>query len=181
MAVPTHYEVLGVHRNSATDEIKRAYHEAARRHHPDVGAGDGAAMAAVNAAWAVLGDPSRRAEYDRALAAATDPTAYAAAGAPTEDDPVYDEDVPSWAVETDIDERTPGLRSQVVVLVPVALLGLSAASFALSLMMSAGPLMAVALLLLPVAGVGFVAAPLLMMRLNRRAAQAERSPSREGR
>ena len=31
-----HYEVLGVSRNSTDDEIKRAYRQLARQHHPDV-------------------------------------------------------------------------------------------------------------------------------------------------
>jgi curved DNA-binding protein CbpA len=64
---PTHYEVLGVARSASTEQVRAAYRAAARDHHPDAG-GDPARMRAVNAAWTVLGDPVRRAAYDRQLA-----------------------------------------------------------------------------------------------------------------
>jgi curved DNA-binding protein CbpA len=70
MGRPTHYEVLGVPRRASTDEIRAAYRAAARTRHPDAGGSPGA-MQALNAAWHVLGDPGRRAAYDRSL----DPTA----------------------------------------------------------------------------------------------------------
>jgi DnaJ domain len=62
----THYEVLGVARSATTDQVRAAYRAAARDHHPDAG-GDANRMRAVNAAWRVLGDPARRAAYDRQL------------------------------------------------------------------------------------------------------------------
>jgi hypothetical protein len=67
MAPPTHYETLGVARSASAAEVRAAYRAAARDHHPDAG-GDRARMQALNAAWAVLGDPARRAAYDRTLA-----------------------------------------------------------------------------------------------------------------
>ena len=55
-------------RSAATaDEVRAAYRRAARDHHPDAG-GDAARMTDLNAAWHVLGDPARRAAYDRELA-----------------------------------------------------------------------------------------------------------------
>lgn len=66
MATPTHYETLGVARSASPDEVRAAYRAAARDHHPDAG-GDPHRMQAVNAAWRVLGDPVRRAAYDRSL------------------------------------------------------------------------------------------------------------------
>jgi len=62
------YEVLDVSRTASPDEVRAAYRRAARAHHPDAH-GDAAAdrMAAVNAAWHVLGNAQRRAEYDRTL------------------------------------------------------------------------------------------------------------------
>lgn len=64
----TLYEVLGVRRDAAAAEVRRAYLDLARRHHPDQGSGgDAARMAEVNAAWEVLGDPRRRAHYDETL------------------------------------------------------------------------------------------------------------------
>jgi curved DNA-binding protein CbpA len=64
---PTHYEVLGVSRQATAAEVRAAYRAAARDHHPDAG-GEAHRMRELNAAWQVLGDPVRRAAYDRALA-----------------------------------------------------------------------------------------------------------------
>jgi len=69
VATPSHYEVLGVSASATQAEVRAAYRAAARDHHPDAG-GDAAHMRALNVAWAVLGDPVRRAAYDRALAGA---------------------------------------------------------------------------------------------------------------
>jgi curved DNA-binding protein CbpA len=72
----TYYDRLGVPPAASTAEIRAAYRELARRVHPDVadGADDvGGAMAALNDAWYVLGDPARRAAYDATLAAAAPP------------------------------------------------------------------------------------------------------------
>jgi molecular chaperone DnaJ len=46
--------------------IRRAYRSLARRHHPDFG-GDVRQMVSINEAWHVLGDPQRRANYNREL------------------------------------------------------------------------------------------------------------------
>ena len=75
MAV-NHYEVLGVSADASAGEIRAAYVALARRFHPDQHPGASAreaaelntAMAAVNEAYATLGDPGRRAAYDRELA-----------------------------------------------------------------------------------------------------------------
>jgi hypothetical protein len=47
------YAVLGVRRGASPDEIRRAWVDLARRHHPDRG-GDPATMQAINDAWAAL-------------------------------------------------------------------------------------------------------------------------------
>jgi hypothetical protein len=70
--VATHYEVLGVDHHATPQEIRRAYHDRARALHPDRAATTAApaserAMQDVNEAWRVLGDPGRRAAYDRRL------------------------------------------------------------------------------------------------------------------
>jgi DnaJ domain len=67
VALPSHYDVLGVPASATQAEVRTAYRAAARDHHPDAG-GDAGRMRALNVAWAVLGDPVRRAAYDRALA-----------------------------------------------------------------------------------------------------------------
>jgi hypothetical protein len=63
----SHYDVLGVSFGATIEEVRAAYRRAARDHHPDAG-GDPARMTDLNAAWHVLGDPARRAAYDRELA-----------------------------------------------------------------------------------------------------------------
>lgn len=61
-----YYAVLGVPRDASDVEIKRAFRELARRHHPDVGPADnGEAFREINEAYAVLSDPEARARYDR--------------------------------------------------------------------------------------------------------------------
>jgi molecular chaperone DnaJ len=65
-----YYEVLGVSRQATEAEIKRAYRDLARRHHPDVvGASEKPSAEAhfkeINEAYAVLSDGQRRAQYDR--------------------------------------------------------------------------------------------------------------------
>lgn len=65
--------MLGVDPDAGIDEIRSRYRALARELHPDHrsqtprpgSAEDDAEMAAVNLAWHVLGDPERRAAYDR--------------------------------------------------------------------------------------------------------------------
>lgn len=62
------YEVLGVQRDASEVEIKTAYRQLARKHHPDVAADKVAAEARfkeINEAYAVLSDPQKRQMYDR--------------------------------------------------------------------------------------------------------------------
>jgi molecular chaperone DnaJ len=63
-----YYEILGVSRTAGQDEIKAAYRKAALQHHPDRNPGDKAAedhFKRASEAYSVLGDPQKRARYDR--------------------------------------------------------------------------------------------------------------------
>lgn len=63
-----YYGVLGVAKNASQAEIKKAYRRLAQKHHPDANRGDKAAeerFKEVSAAYDVLGDESKRKEYDR--------------------------------------------------------------------------------------------------------------------
>jgi DnaJ-class molecular chaperone len=58
-----HYQTLGVKKDATPDEIKKAFRKLASQHHPDKG-GDTAKFQEIQAAYDVLGDQQKRAEYD---------------------------------------------------------------------------------------------------------------------
>jgi len=61
------YQTLGVAKTADADTIRKAYRKLARKHHPDVNPGDKKAedrFKQVSAAYEVLSDPKRRANYD---------------------------------------------------------------------------------------------------------------------
>jgi molecular chaperone DnaJ len=89
----THYERIGVSPDASRDQIRAAYRRLARRHHPDANDGDTSQMAALNEAWRVLSDPTRRAVYDSSLrGAARAPTVAAAPEPDDEFDEDFDDD-----------------------------------------------------------------------------------------
>ncbi len=61
------YAVLGVPSGAAPETIRAAYRRLAREYHPDHNTSPNATeqMACLNAAYAVLREPGRRAAYDR--------------------------------------------------------------------------------------------------------------------
>ena len=58
-----HYETLGVSKTANSDEIKRAYRKLAGQHHPDKG-GDKNKFQEIQAAYGILSDDQKRAQYD---------------------------------------------------------------------------------------------------------------------
>lgn len=61
------YKILNIDRAATPSEIKKAYREAAKRHHPDVSSiGDGK-FRQIQEAYETLSDPQRRTTYDRDL------------------------------------------------------------------------------------------------------------------
>lgn len=60
------YDVLGVKRDAAQDEIKRAFRKLAAKYHPDAG-GDEAKFKEVSEAYNTLSDPEKRKQYDQLL------------------------------------------------------------------------------------------------------------------
>jgi DnaJ-class molecular chaperone len=62
------YAILGVKREATQDEIRSAYRALAKKLHPDLNPGDKTAeekFKQVSAAYDVLGDPEKRARFDR--------------------------------------------------------------------------------------------------------------------
>lgn len=63
-----YYAILGVPRDAAATDIKKTFRKLARKHHPDVAKDKKSAeekFKEINEAYEVLGDPEKRAKYDR--------------------------------------------------------------------------------------------------------------------
>lgn len=64
---PDYYDVLGVDRTASSEEIRKAFRDLARRHHPDVSKESDAEsrFKQINEAYEVLGDSEKRSNYDQ--------------------------------------------------------------------------------------------------------------------
>ena len=67
MAEDNFYDILGVNRSATQDEIRKAYRRLAKEYHPDRNPEKSAEekLKRINEAYDVLGDPEKRANYDR--------------------------------------------------------------------------------------------------------------------
>jgi hypothetical protein len=171
MSSPTHYEVLGVAPDAGAAEVRRAYLAMARRHHPDRDGGDAARMRRVNEAWATLGDPARRREYDLVLRRPTAPRpsswAAGADGAPSaRREPAEDVDGPA-----DLDDDRP---VRITIQLPTWLSMLPPGLFVAALVLFAGgalfgtALIALGILALVASLLLFVASPFVALYASRR-------------
>ena len=169
----THYDVLGVAPEASADEIQRAYRLLALRHHPDIAPdADQATMAAINGAWTVLGDPSRRQAYDAEIRVAGGHAGPTAPPPPPpgpgwepfrwDDDDSDPEDLSDEPYEA-VDKRP----ADMLVMTPVLLVVTAVGMFFFSIMSGSAGMRTFAILLLPLSGIGFVMAPLLVMLRSR--------------
>lgn len=67
MASKDYYQILGVSKEASEAEVKSAFRQAARKYHPDVykGTDREEKFKQINEAYQVLGDPSKRKQYDQ--------------------------------------------------------------------------------------------------------------------
>jgi curved DNA-binding protein len=68
----THYVKLGVALTATPDDIKKAFRQLAKQHHPDTG-GDIIKFQQISEAYEVLSDPNKKAYYDHTLNQQTNP------------------------------------------------------------------------------------------------------------
>jgi len=173
--VRTHYDLLGVGPDATVEEIQRAYRLLALRHHPDVAPDvDMTVMAAINDAWAVLSDADRRRTYDASLRRIeTEPTAAppvgGMAGQAAADDNLDPGDLDLDPDDLSDEPYSPGEHTpaDMLVMTPVLLVIAAVGVFFFSVMSGSEALRTFAILLLPVAGLGFVMAPLIVMLRSR--------------
>lgn len=159
----THYDVLGVARSAPAAEVRRAYLALARRHHPDRPGGDARTMRAVNEAWATLGDPSRRADYDRSLAP---PQAGPAPTAPERERTDEEELLADLADDTPLGGRI--VLAPWVSMLPVGAFVASLGLFVVGLLFASPPVLGLAVALFVVSCLLFLAAPFVALLGSRR-------------
>lgn len=58
-----YYSLLGVNKNASLEEIKKAYRQKAKEHHPDRG-GNAETFKKINEAYDILGNEEKRRQYD---------------------------------------------------------------------------------------------------------------------
>ncbi len=89
MAKRDYYEILGVGKGAAADEIKKAYRKVAMQYHPDRNPGDKAAeerFKEAAEAYEILSDADKRAQYDRFGHAGVSGNGRGPAGGPNMED-----------------------------------------------------------------------------------------------
>lgn len=161
------YDRLGVSPEATDAEVRQAWLRLARTHHPDAHSEPAARAAAevemrsINEAWAVLGDPARRAAYDaRRQGAAARPSAVRRRDDSFVFVPIDDEDDDIDPRLLD-DEGVAGTEvDRSIQMLPVLLLLGGIAGVVLGFLIALPFLIAVGVVGLALAGLSFVVAPL---------------------
>lgn len=159
----SHYDVLGVAPAADETTLRQAYVDLARRHHPDVAGGDASRMRAINAAWATLGDPVRRARYDRSLAVRT-PGFEAARPADVPEERRADPEI-------DLDDRPVHAAVRLppwLSLVPPALFAASVLGLVVGLVFASQAVIALAGMAFVLSCLFFLASPFIALFASRR-------------
>jgi len=186
-----HYDALGVAVGAPVGQIRQAYLDAARVHHPDfhlaeppaVQADHANRMQLANEAWAVLGDPARKERYDLSLTMpAAPPTERirpnrgpeVPAGkpwTPRRGDDGWQKDFSSWADDTDaadeFEDGGPKAVHGTVAILPVVVFAVSVLSIILGVVLTARPMVAIGFIGVVAAGALFFLVPALAMSRGR--------------
>jgi hypothetical protein len=105
-----HYEVLGVDPKAPDEVVRAAYRALVAKYHPDRNPGDrdaGLKLKRLNAAFAVLGDPEKRRQYDE-LTSAPEPTEKEASPPPSRAEPTErPKEPPRWKEPPPGSNRAP--------------------------------------------------------------------------
>ena len=175
----SHYDTLGLPVDATPEAVREAYKAMARRLHPDnrsdrtpaEQAAAEEAMRDVNAAWAVLGTPKARAEYDRTLGLGlgeVEGRSYvrpfpSETFVPIDDSDDDDEDEDEdWRYEPDEgDPRSAPTRS--VLAIPMVTGALCVLAFFAWMFVGSDGLLVAAVALLGATVVGFLLLPVLAM------------------
>lgn len=172
-----HYEVLGVGVGASISEIHTAYVRLARLHHPDFfvsaeprrRAEAETRMRRVNEAWSILGDAATRRTYDETIglrsALAADTNTPFRPFDPDDDDPdpLTLPDIPYRSEPEDVLVRRGFAR----MLAPLAL-ALAALLVTFAFFVGSDSLLRASVVIFGLAGVGFVAMPLLALLSSKR-------------
>ena len=162
----SHYDVLGVAPDAEAAQVRQAYLRLARAHHPDRTGGDSDRMQAVNAAWAVLGDPIRRRQYDVERALPTPAPESPPTAGPVD---VEDDDVPV---------RVTIVLPRAVTMLPAGLFGGAVVSAMGGIVLRLPGLLGLALMLFVLSVLFLVASPFLALYASRRPTGAGRDEPR---
>lgn len=161
-----HYDVLGVARTASATEVRRAYLELARRHHPDRTGGSHEQMRRINEAWAVLGDPVLRLGYDRSLAPGPPRPAPRTAPGPIGPEPEPEEELDDLEDDRPIGGvvvRLPGWLA----MLPPGLMVLAFATILFGLLFRLPPVAGFGLVLAFLSAALFVTSPLIALAASR--------------
>jgi len=162
--------VLGVSVDTPAPELRSAFVRLARRHHPDyyvdaaptVRADAELRMRAINEAWSVLSDPTRRAAYDRERGLVPDPDPEGfrplEPDEPGDVDPRTEPDAPYRVIPAREERQT-----RLATLVPIALFGASVGLFVMGLVLAVPAVIALGVVVFLLSCAGFVVVPLLVL------------------
>lgn len=64
----SYFAILGITTTASPEEVRSAYRRLAKAYHPDHYEGDSGPFRRIQEAYAILGNPRRRAEYERSIA-----------------------------------------------------------------------------------------------------------------